>query len=117
MYIRQTERYIPMCTYQYVSTYWSAISPPSSSNMLLTGPFPIVNVTYSKGEDGWKGDKIEGDERDAEFHIRRKRIAGVLLKGHGTEIDNELSTIYACKELECCESYPLCPQRGQPAAG
>jgi hypothetical protein len=71
--------------------------------MLLTGPFPIVNVTYSKGEDGWKGDKIEGDERDAEFHIRRKRIAGVLLKGHGTEIDNELSTIYACKESCCWE--------------
>jgi len=30
--------------------------------MLLTGPFPIVNVTYSKSEDGWKGDKI-GNER------------------------------------------------------
>ena len=56
-----------------------------------------------KSRDGWKGDKIEGDERDAEIHIRRKRIAGVILKGHGAEIDNELSTMHACKESCCWE--------------
>jgi hypothetical protein len=43
--------------------------------MLLTRPFPIVNVTYSKSEDGWKGDKM-GKERPRVPWVRQTQRNG-----------------------------------------